>query len=106
MKKLIIFSTIFLVPFIVQSADKYKQELKPISQWTCEDFLAVDEDFQPTAVSYAEAYNKKGTLEDPSFDINEIVKITPVIIQECTKDKQESFLQKVKFHFESLRKHF
>lgn len=106
MNKLIILATVFLIQFIAQSAEKYKTELKPITQWTCGDFLAVDESFQPTAVDYVETYNKEGVLDDSIFDIDDIVKITPVIIQECTKDKQESFIQKVKSHIENLRKNF
>ncbi|PHI29411.1 acid-activated periplasmic chaperone HdeA [Budvicia aquatica] len=106
MNKLIILATVCLIQFIAQSAEQYKEGVKPIVQWTCEDFLLVDESFQPTAVGYAEAYNKKGTLEDSILDIDEIVKITPIIIQECAKDKQESFIQKVKSHVENLRNNF
>ena len=32
---------------------------QPVAKWTCADFLAVDESFQPTAVGLGEAINKK-----------------------------------------------
>ncbi len=47
--------------------------------WTCEDFLAVDESFQPTAVGFAEALNNKDKPEDAVLDVQGIATVTPAI---------------------------
>lgn len=68
---------------------------KPVNSWTCEDFLAVDDSFQPLAVGFAEALNSKDKPEDAVLDIDGIEKVTPMIIEACKQDKSQSFKGKV-----------
>lgn len=77
---------------------------KPVNSWTCEDFLAVDESFQPTAVGFAEALNNKDKPEDAVLDVQGIATVTPAIVQACTQDKKASFKDKVKANGTKLRK--
>lgn len=77
---------------LAQAADT-KQ---PVSKWTCEDFLAVDESFRPTAVGLGEAVNKNGKVEDAVLDVDGVAKITPLVITACEKDQKTSFVQKLK----------
>lgn len=77
---------------------------KPIKSWTCEDFIAVDESYRPTAVGIAEVLNKKGKVEDAVLDVDGIEKVTPIIIDACKKDTQSSFITKVKDEFKKLKK--
>jgi acid stress chaperone HdeA len=71
---------------------------KPVNSWTCEDFLAVDDSFQPVAVGFAEALNSKNKPEDAVLDVDGIEKVTPMIITACKEDPKQSF--KVKVHSE------
>ncbi|MCE9688600.1 acid-activated periplasmic chaperone HdeA, partial [Shewanella sp. AS16] len=54
MKKVlgVILGGLLLLPVVSNAADAQKaaDNKKPVNSWTCEDFLAVDESFQPTAV--------------------------------------------------------
>ncbi len=72
------------------AADAQKQLItKPVNSSTCEDFLAVDESFQPTAVGFAEALNNKDKPEDAVLDVQGIATVTPAIVQACTQDKSQ-----------------
>ncbi|MBD8008243.1 MULTISPECIES: acid-activated periplasmic chaperone HdeA [Acinetobacter] len=94
MKKLsiIILSCVALSPFFVNSASAKK----PVNQWTCEDFLVLDAKYQPTAVGVTIALNmnNKG-VENQIIDTQGIEKVTPIMVQECKKDKKQSFRQRL-----------
>lgn len=77
---------------------------KPIKSWTCEDFIALDESYKPTAVGIGALLNQKGTVEDAVLDVDGIEKITPIVIDACKKDAQSSFLSKLKASFEKFKK--
>lgn len=69
---------------------------KPMAQWKCEEFLALDAQFQPKAVYAATELTKTGKPEDSVLDIDGTEKVIPLIISECKKAPQESFWDKVK----------
>lgn len=77
---------------------------KPITSWTCEDFIAVDENYRPTAVAIAEVLNKKGKVKDAVLDVDGIEKVTPLIIDACKKDTQSSFISQIEAKFKNLEK--
>ncbi|MDT1068422.1 acid-activated periplasmic chaperone HdeA [Providencia stuartii] len=68
---------------------------KPVSQWKCEDFLVIDDNFYPTAIGAAEIVTQKGKVEDPTLNISGIETVTPLIVDACKKAPKESFIQKV-----------
>ncbi len=69
---------------------------KPIAKMTCEDFVGLDESFQPKAVYWAVAYGKNGQPEAEAVDVEGVEKVVPVVVEECKKAPKESFWQKVK----------
>ena len=77
---------------------------QPVAKWTCADFLAVDESFQPTAVGLGEAINKQGKVEDAVLDVAGVEKITPLVVTACEKDKKASFVQKLKEEWAKVKK--
>ena len=87
-----------------KNSQKAADNKKPVNSWTCEDFLAVDESFQPTAVGFAEALNNKDKPEDPVLDVQGIATVTPAIVQACTQDKQANFKDKVKGEWDKIKK--
>lgn len=77
---------------------------KPMAQMTCEDFLGLEEDFQPKAVYWAVAYGSKGQPEAEAMEVDGVETVTPFVIQECQKAPKESFWQKVKAEWANLAK--
>jgi len=69
---------------------------KPLSQWTCQEFLALDDQFRPKAVYWATAYGKGGKPESSTLDIDGTETVTPAIIDTCTKNPSGSFWQTLK----------
>jgi acid stress chaperone HdeA len=69
---------------------------KPVTQWTCEEFITLDDEYKPNAVYWATAYAKGGTPEASELDIAGTEQITPMIVQDCEKEPKASFWQKLK----------
>ena len=69
---------------------------KPLSKWTCQEFLAVDDQFKPKVVYWATAYGKGGKPESTTIDIDGTETVTPAIIDSCTKNPGASFWQTLK----------
>ncbi len=67
---------------------------KPVTQWTCAEFLSVDDEFKSTVVHSAMAYAKSG--QAAATDIKGIEKLIPHIIGECTKAPQATFWTRLK----------
>ncbi|HAR9363537.1 TPA: acid-activated periplasmic chaperone HdeA [Salmonella enterica subsp. enterica serovar Saintpaul] len=107
MKKVLgaILSGLLLLPVVSNAADAQKtvENKKPVNTWTCEDFLAVNEYFQPTVVGFADALNKKGHPEDAVLDIQGISTVTPAVILACTQDKKASFKDKVRDEWKKIK---
>jgi acid stress chaperone HdeA len=84
-----------LVPLIIAAAAMTttlaaKVE-KPVTQWSCADFLSVDDQLKPKVIFWAAAYAKGGQPEAAVIDIKGIEEVTPRITDECKKVPQASF---------------
>ncbi|HYQ91385.1 MAG TPA: acid-activated periplasmic chaperone HdeA [Candidatus Competibacteraceae bacterium] len=77
---------------------------KPLAKMTCEDFIGLDESFQPKAVYWAAAYAKGGKPEAAVLDVDGIESVIPVIIEECQKTPKASFWEKVKAEIKKIEK--
>jgi len=69
---------------------------KPTSKWTCEEFLAVDDRFQPKVIYWSSAQSKAGKPLGGAVDIEGTEKVIPMIVDDCKKAPQESFWTKLK----------
>jgi len=69
---------------------------KPTAKWTCEEFLAVDEQFQPKVIYWSSAQTKAGKALGSAVDIEGAEKVVPMVIDDCKKAPQESFWNKLK----------
>ncbi|GAB2883188.1 acid-activated periplasmic chaperone HdeA [Microbulbifer echini] len=103
-------STYYILPLVIASlaasaalADKHPK--KPAKDWTCADFLAIDDEFKPKAVYWAAAYSKRGKEEGDMLDIDGTEKVTPMIITACTKAPKESFWAKFKDEWHKMGRH-
>ena len=75
---------------------------KPFAKMTCEDFVGLDETFQPKAIYWAVAYGKNGQPEAELVDVQGVERAVPFVVEECRKAPKESFWQKVKAEFKKL----
>lgn len=98
----VILGSLLLIPALGQAAENHK----PINTWTCEDFLALDSSFRPTAVGFVEALNKKDKPEDAVMDVQGIDTVTPAVVQACTENKQANFKKKSESEWEKIKKAF
>jgi acid stress chaperone HdeA len=69
---------------------------KPITSWTCADFLAQDDQFKPKIVYAASTFAKNGKPLDTVIDIDDTEKVIPMVVDDCQKEPQSSFLQSLK----------
>ena len=100
-KHILLMGAVGLVALSTLAQAETKQ---PVSKWTCADFLAVDETYQPIAVGLGEAVNKKGQVEDAVLDVDGVAKITPLVITACKETPKESFVQKIKSEWAKVKK--
>jgi hypothetical protein len=63
---------------------------------TCQEFLAYDEVTRPQIVYWSEGLNRKGKPKDAVIDIDRINNLVPVLVDDCTKEPQSSYWQKMK----------
>lgn len=75
---------------------------KPLAKMTCQDFVELDESFQPKAVYWAVAYGKDGKPEAESVDVEGVETVIPRVVQECKKAPKESFWEKAKAEWKKL----
>jgi LysM repeat protein len=85
-----------------KSATHQTTAKKPLSKMTCEDFVGLDETFQPKAVYWAVAYGKNGEPAADAVDVEGIETVIPFVVQECKKTPKESFWQKVEAEWKKL----
>jgi len=76
---------------------------KPVTQWTCADFLAVEDQYKPKVVYAATAYSKAGKPEAAVIDIEGTEKVTPMIITACEGTPRASFWDKLKAEWDKIR---
>ncbi|MDQ4429043.1 acid-activated periplasmic chaperone HdeA [Yokenella regensburgei] len=100
-KKLsVIVGTMLIIPALSQAAENRK----PLTKWTCEDFLAIDAKFQPTVVGFAEALNKNDKPEDAVLDVKGVETVTPALVQACMMDKKALFKKKADSEWDKIKK--
>ncbi|MEQ4617129.1 MAG: acid-activated periplasmic chaperone HdeA [Corticimicrobacter sp.] len=59
---------------------------KPVPLWLCSDYLAVNEDVQPTVLGFAEALNRAGKPDAEVLDIDGVAKLQPVLLTHCKEN--------------------
>lgn len=75
---------------------------KPMAKMSCEDFVGLDESFQPKAVYWAVAYGKGGKPEADAVAVEGVETVVPFVVQECKKAPKESFWEKVKTEWKKI----
>ncbi len=98
MYKKIVFVVIvvFIASGIALAADKSDKKIQlSLSKMTCKEFVMLDETIRPKVVYYGVAYARGGKPEDAMIDIEGTEKIEPIIFDECQKEPEASYWQKL-----------
>jgi len=77
---------------------------KQLGKMSCEDFLAVEDNFKPKVVYWAVARAQSGKPESAGINVEGTEKMIPVLIDTCKKAPKESFWEKVKAEVKKLEK--
>jgi acid stress chaperone HdeA len=77
---------------------------KPLGKMTCEDFVALDDQFKPKMVYWAVAYGQGGKPESAGINIEGTEKMIVALGEACKKAPKESFWEKVKAEVKKLDK--
>jgi acid stress chaperone HdeA len=75
---------------------------KKPSEWTCQDFLAVDDSIKPQVVYWMEGYNKAGKPEFAEVDVESFKRPITAVVTECKKEPKASLWDKIKNYFSNL----
>jgi acid stress chaperone HdeA len=65
-----------------------------ITKMSCQAFTRLDERFQPTIVSYAVAYDRRGKPLDEVVDVKGIEEATPALVKSCKAAPRQGFLER------------
>jgi len=100
-KALLMFVVAVSMPGSLFAADAKK----PVSEWTCQDYLLVEDTYKPQAVIEAIDYSKKMNKDVVTTDVISQETITPeMMVTECKAVPKESFWKKVKEKMDKLGK--
>ncbi len=94
----LIFSIAILsIPTLVTAEDKNNiPPQKPITKWTCEEFVAIGEEFKPKAIYWASAHARGGKKHKSNIlNIEGTEKVIPIVIDECTQQPKATFWDKL-----------
>jgi len=94
MKRLLLVAPVLVLGLAVAAVAG--ENKKPVSQWTCEEFLAFDDQFKPKVIYSTSMLTKQGKPEGTVIDVDGTEKVIPIVISECKKAPQASFWTKVK----------
>lgn len=97
-----IFAAVTIVIGCIAVSAQAGEVKKPLAEWTCADFVALDAQFQPKAVYWATAYAKSGKPEAAVIDFDGTEKLTPAIIADCKQDPKASFWTTLKSDWQKL----
>ncbi len=70
--------------------------VKTAEKITCREFLALDDQFKPTAVSFVLGYDKAKRPEARDVDVAGVDSIVPVIVDTCRARPTETLLQRIR----------
>ena len=77
---------------------------KPVTQWTCEEYLSIDSVSQPAVVGYVQALNSKGQPNEGMFDVITATKGSQLTADECKVEPKASLMNKLRSLWEKQRK--
>lgn len=76
------------------------KHVKP-EQMTCEDFLVLDADVQPSVIYWL--HGKSGEVD--AIDVEDYRRPVDYVVTECYKEKHATVAEKLKHYFEYIKQH-
>lgn len=93
------FYVVIAAALLASTAALAEASKKPVSKWSCEEFLAVEGDFQPKVVYWASG---QGKGKPGVVDIEGTEKVVPMVIDDCKKTPTNTFMQSLKNAWRSV----
>jgi acid stress chaperone HdeA len=100
-RPIVAFGATLAACLLLVNAARAAEDKKP-SEWTCEDFLAVDDSIKPQVVYWMEGYSVAGKSEFAEVDVESFERPIIAVITECKKEPRASLWDKIKNHFSNL----
>lgn len=75
---------------------------KKASEWTCQDFLAVDDDLKPLVIYWMKGYDSAGKPDTAEIDVAYFDRPITAVIAECKEEPKASLWDKIKGYFSNL----
>jgi len=69
---------------------------KQIDKITCREFLSLRTRLQPQVLSYTVGYNKAKKPDDVVFNVEDVDRLTPVVVRSCKTRPEESLMQRIR----------
>jgi acid stress chaperone HdeA len=75
---------------------------KKASEWTCQDFLAVDDDLKPLVIYWMKGYDSAGKPDTAEVDVAYFDQPITTVVTECQKDPKAGLWDKIKNFLSNL----
>lgn len=69
---------------------------KQVEKITCREFLSLQTRLQPQVLSYTVGYNKAKKPEDIVFNVEDVDRLTPVVVRSCRTRPEETLMQRIR----------
>ncbi len=100
-RSIVAFGAALAACLLLVNATTAAEDKKP-SEWTCQDFLAVDDLIKPQVVYWMEGYSMAGKPEFAEVDVESFERPITTVITECEKEPKASLWEKIKNYFSNL----
>ncbi len=90
-----VLALVAMTPAVAAPAKK-PVPVKSAEKFTCREFLALDDQFKPTAVSFVLGYDKAKRPEAKDVDVAGVDRVVPVIISTCRARPTQTLLKRIR----------
>jgi acid stress chaperone HdeA len=80
-----------MIASIALPAVAHAEPTKPLAQWTCKDYLDIEDVIRPKVVYWSSAHAKPGKPKAVTIKIKETEQVIPILEEDCRKASGESF---------------
>jgi acid stress chaperone HdeA len=93
-------SAVLAVSSLVLAPAAFAAKAPKLSEWKCEDFIAMEEVYKPKILYWASSHAHPGweSPEHATLEIERVEKMIPMVMEDCQKEPKANFLKKVKHY--------
>lgn len=87
------------IPAITMAEEESKVPPRPVSQWSCQEFLEVQEAFKPRIIYWVDGLNKQGRPGEALIDVFSNERVLPRVVAACQENPRAKFITRVRDAF-------